>query len=661
MALAKMRKVTAVTHAADREKLMKLLLRLGVVELTETKELDNTLTVSALERKDALNSKLAKLNFAFGFIREQRKQAEKLAKAELFEYASPKKGFLDYAKPSVSIDDLESIIEREQELLGVISELERINSEVLDIKSDLIRIGNLIEQLKVFEEVDAPFSAFKDTKTVGYLLGSIPVEQSAEVESRLTNFDNAHCTIYAGVKNAAVAVIFPIENKTEIIEALAKTDFVKTGFNYDVTAAEKAAELASKADELENRRIELIKSTVKCDEYEPLLKILYDFYSLEYKKALADESCRFTESCFVLTAWAPVEAEAEIKKKSEEAGIVCSLHFEDPADNEVFPTLAYNNKVVAPYESITNMYSVPNGRERDPNTFVAFFYFMLFGIMLGDAAYGLILAIAGFTLYFLKKPRKGEGKLLLVIAMGGISTVIWGAMFGSWFGEELLPAIMFNPMEQPLAMLGLSLGLGVFQICFGMGIQAANYFRAKQPLNAIFGIFSWYFAFIGLGLMFGGGMLFPAAAGILKTIGMYTALAGVAMILVGGALGKKGIFGKILGGLGNVYNVTGFLSDILSYSRLFGLGLATGVVGMVINQIALVVAGLLPFGIGWVVAIPIYIVGHTFNIGINTLGTYVHNCRLQYIEFFSRFYTGSGHQFVPFGSDTKYIYLENKQ
>lgn len=660
MALAKMRKLTAVAHVSDREKLMKLLLKSGAVELAGTKEIENTQEFSALEKKDALNSKLAKLNFAFAFLKEQRKFAEKLTKAGLFEYSSPKKGFFEYAKPTVTIGEFGAIIDKEDTLLSAVAELEKINSQLLDIRADTARINNLIEQLSVFAELDAPFSAFIDTKSASFILGSVAADSESIAKEQLAAFDTIHYEFYSGLKTSALAVIVPIDKKEQVLEALSKADFVRTNFNYDINAATKINDLKEQAQALDLKRAELMKAALAFDDCEVELKLLFDYYGLEFKKAVAEENCRFTGTCFVLTAWTPIEAEDRIKNQIIKEDIVCDVSFQDPADNETYPTLAYNNKVVAPYESITNMYSMPNARERDPNSFVAFFYFLLFGIMLGDAAYGIILAIAGFTLYILKKPRKGEGKLLLVIAMGGISTAIWGAMFGSWFGEELVPALLFNPMENPLAMLGLSLGLGLFQICFGMGIQSVNYFRTKQPLKAIFGIYSWYAVFIGLALMFGGGMLFPAAAGALKTAGMYTSLVGVAMVLIGGALGKKGIFGKILGGLGNVYNVTGFLSDILSYSRLFGLGLATGVVGMVINQIALVVAGLLPYGIGWIIAIPIYIVGHVFNIGINTLGTYVHNCRLQYIEFFSRFYTGSGHQFVPFGSDMKYIYLDNK-
>ncbi len=660
MALAKMRKLTAITHGSDREKLMRLLLRSGAVELSETKEIANTEEIPALEKKDALNSKLARLNFAFAFFKEQRKRAEKLTKAGLFEYTAPKKGFLEYAKPTVSLDTFEAIVEKETELLSAVAELEKINGELLDIKAEAARLNNLIEQLSAYKDIGVPFSAFKDSKSVSFILGIVPSDSESNAKEALDAFEIVYYEFYTGVKVSALAVIIPIERKNELLDALSKADFSRTSFDYDTDAASKVAELQARHTELEALRDALMIKTLSYDIIEPELKILFDYYGVEYNKATAGERCRFTGTCFVLTAWTPIEAEKVIKEAIEKSGIICNLSFEDPAEEEIYPTLAYNNKVIAPYESITNMYSVPNARERDPNTFVAFFYFLLFGIMLGDAAYGIILAVAGFTLYLLKKPRKGEGKLLLVISMGGISTVIWGAFFGSWFGEELIPALLFNPMENPLAMLGLSLGLGLFQICFGMGIQSVNYFRAKQPLNAIFGIYSWYVIFIGLGVMLGGGALFPSAAAALKTAGSYTALAGLAMVLIGGALGKKGVFKKILGGLGNVYNVTGFLSDVLSYSRLFGLGLATGVVGMVINKIASVVAGLLPFGIGWLIAIPIYIGGHIFNIGINTLGTYVHNCRLQYIEFFSRFYTGSGHQFVPFGSDTKYIYLDNK-
>ena len=163
--------------------------------------------------------------------------------------------------------------------------------------------------------------------------------------------------------------------------------------------------------------------------------------------------------------------------------------------------------------------------------------------------------------------------------------------------------------------------------------------------------------FIGLGLFVASGMV-KALAGAKLAALIVLAIGGVG-VLIGGALGKKGVKGKILGAFGNVYNVTGFMSDILSYCRLFGLGLATGVVGMVVNLIAGILRDLIPV-VGYLLFVVILVVGHVFNIAINTLGAYVHNSRLQYVEFFSRFYTGGGHVFKPFGSDLKYIHLDNK-
>ncbi len=653
MALAKMKKATAVTFTADKDALMSILVASGAAEITSTAELDGTGAAVAPEERDGYVSRLARLNFVFGFLKDCRKEATKL-NSESYTYKAPKIGFLDYARPSVTLEQLTSAKEKEEELFRQVAELESANNSLLDYKSETARNQNLLEQLSVYSEVDAALDRFCDTRRTAFLLGAVPSEKLALLKSA-QELPYSFVETYGLSKMTAVAAVCPLENKDELLTALAEADFVKCSFSFAATAAEKCAEYRDTLADIENSRQELIKTVVGYDAIETDLKLLYDYYELQLKKLSADESCRFTKETFVLTFWLPTEAEAVISKAVEDKGIACDLTFEEPAETEEYPTLAYNNKVIRPYESITNMYSVPNCREKDPNTFMAFFYFLLFGIMLGDAAYGIILSIVGFTLYILKKPRKGEGQLLLIIAMCGISTAFWGLMFGSWFGEELVPAVLFVPMEQPLLMLGLALALGLLQICFGMGMKAVADFRAKRPLDAIFGQFSWWVLFIGIGLL--AGSIFGVSS--LKLPGIILMAIGAAMILVGGAMGKKGIFGKILGGFANVYNITSFLSDILSYARLFGLGLATGVVGMVVNKIALVLADLIPFGIGWVFAIPVLIIGHVFNIGINTLGAYVHDCRLQYIEYFSRFYTGAGHQFVPFGSDTKYTYLLN--
>ena len=274
---------------------------------------------------------------------------------------------------------------------------------------------------------------------------------------------------------STVFVAYPVAEKEAIAEKLSSLSFSKCSFAFPVTAVEKIAELRARDEEIYRKEIALAEEAVSYEEaIADRMRVLYDYYRVESEKARAIDSTFRSTTSFVLTAWVPAHLEEGTEKALKESGATYYSLYEDPLPDEKYPTLAKNNAVVTPYESITNMYSAPDPREIDPNPFVAFFYFVLFGLMVSDAAYGLILALGGFGLYFLKKPRRGEGHLLLIIGMGGISTFIWGVMFGGYFGESFFKPVLFNPMNEPLKMLILSVALGLFQILFGMGIPSCK-------------------------------------------------------------------------------------------------------------------------------------------------------------------------------------------
>ncbi|MEX1307956.1 MAG: V-type ATP synthase subunit I, partial [Eubacteriales bacterium] len=244
-----------------------------------------------------------------------------------------------------------------------------------------------------------------------------------------------------------------------------------------------------------------------------------------------------------------------------------------------------------------------------------------------------------------------------VVAFGGVSTFIWGVLFGGWFGvsAESLPGFLgglakfkwFNPLEEPLMMLGLCLGIGMFQILFGMGVAAVVNIKRGKPFAALFDQVSWILLLLGLPAMLLGGNIAMA--------GKIMAIVGASLLLLFAGRAKKGIVGKIMGGFSALYGITGYLSDVLSYSRIFGMGLATGVIAMVFNTIAGMLLGkwfMIPL------AVVILLVGHVFNIGINTLGAYVHSCRLQYIEYYGKFFEGGGKTFRPLRADIKHYRFE---
>jgi V/A-type H+-transporting ATPase subunit I len=234
-------------------------------------------------------------------------------------------------------------------------------------------------------------------------------------------------------------------------------------------------------------------------------------------------------------------------------------------------------------------------------------------------------------------------------------------MFGGYFGDFIpvaaktlfnkdivVNAVWFNPIQEPMTLLVFSLILGAIHLFVGMGIKAYILIKDGRPVDALCDIFLWYVLLIGLVLFGIGGSV---SAG-LAIAGKYMSIVGALGILFTAGRAKKGIVGKLLGGLGSLYGITSYLSDVLSYSRLLALGLATGVISQVINTLGSMAGG----GIGGaIVMLVAFVIGHTFNLAINVLGTFVHASRLQYVEFFGKFFEGGGIAFNPFNKKTKYV------
>jgi V/A-type H+-transporting ATPase subunit I len=255
-----------------------------------------------------------------------------------------------------------------------------------------------------------------------------------------------------------------------------------------------------------------------------------------------------------------------------------------------------------------------------------------------------MMAILVPILIKLMKPSKGGQKLFWVIGMGGVFTVLWGALYNTWFGFAPWPTV-FDPVNDSLPVMGVCIGLGALHLFTGLGMGAYLNIRRGHFLDAVYDQISWFVLVVGLGLM-----LLPQTS----QVGKWMAIAGAGIILLTAGRGKsKNPLKRLLSGLGALYNVSGWLSDLLSYMRLFGMGLATGVIGMVINLLVGMVAksGI----IGIIIAIPLFVGGHLFNAAINILGAYVHASRLQYIEFFGKFYEEGGTSFMPLGYSPRYV------
>ena len=317
-----------------------------------------------------------------------------------------------------------------------------------------------------------------------------------------------------------------------------------------------------------------------------------------------------------------------------------------PAEDDEPPILLHNGKFATPFESVVEGFALPSPKGMDPTAVMAPFYALLFGMMLSDAGYGLVMALAIPLLLKLKKPGKNSVKMLWLLFYSAIATVVCGAIYNTWFGFNLPVKSILDPINDPMPVMIVCMGVGVVHLYAGMILAAYMNIKRGKPQDAVFDQLSW--------MMLVSGLIMLVAGGVIAEIGKWMAIIGVVIILIwAGREKSRNPFKRLVSGLGSLYGATSWISDILSYMRLFGMGLATGVIGMVINQ--LVGMAFSSGIIGAVIGSVLFVGAHAFNLGINALGAYVHSCRLQYIEFFGKFYEEGGVAFRPLAYNTHYV------
>lgn len=521
-------------------------------------------------------------------------------------------------------------------------QIESLAEKITSLRNESATMLAQVESLRPWHDLDVPLEELSETASSAYFAGYLPEEEIEAVTEELKGLAAESVNLNQAPEGRAMVVFAHKSEAGEVKQVLKDHEFNAVIFPKRTgLAKEIIADLTDAAKMKESLADELASETMKVAARIAELRLYYDQLTSEQERlAFGGEE---TEKTFYLQGWLREDKAAEVEKAIAEATAVYDLTFSEPEEGEIPPSVMENLAFVTPYEAVTEMYSRPKIGSLDPSFMMAPWHFIFFGMMLSDAGYGLVLTILLFIVLRVLKPEEAVGKLITVIFYGSISTIIWGALFGGWFGVEFHP-LLLSPMNEPLKMLALCFGLGAVHIITGVCMKMYLEIKRGQIWNAVFDQLSWLFIFAGLFLM---AMLPDTPAG------KYIAIVGAAVIVLTGGRDKKNIFSRLLGGMLSLYNFSGYLSDLLSYSRLFALGLSTGVIAMVINTIAQMLWQAGP--IGMVLAVIILIGGHTFNIAVNIMGAFVHTSRLQYIEFFGKFFEPGGKAFKPLAIRTKYI------
>jgi V/A-type H+-transporting ATPase subunit I len=652
MAIVKMNKMVLFGLESQKEQIIEDLMNIGVVEIRNVEAPETSDTWKELVEPDGEKEEVNKID-------------EKMSKIMwAIDYLSPynnvKKGLFE-PKRTVDKKSLKEIIDNQQELWHLIDEIESIDEVISYLKSEENRQRTLISMLKPWETLDIPVDT-QATKHTYISLGTIPIVSSVtELQEELKEaYPESYLELISGDKDQNyVMVLSHISGEEQVSSVLKKYGFSKTSFReIEGTAKEnilRAQQYIKKIDREREKELSKIASFAsRKDE----LEVLYDYLSILRDRKKVLEKMVKTEKVFLLEGWFPEGEKDKVVNGSKKWD--CIIEIREPEKDEEFPILLKNNAFVQPFEVITEMYSLPNSKEIDPNFFMAPFFFVFFGMMVSDAGYGLVMAIATGILLLKFKIEGMAYKLIKLIFYGGLSTFIWGALFGGWFadiasvlssGKFEIPPIWFNPLDDPMRLLLWSFIFGAIQLYVGIGMKGYKMIKDGKPLDALFDVGFWYIFLTGIALLFVGGTI--------GTVGKYMTIAGAILLVLTQGRSQKGIIKKLFSGILSLYDTVGFMSDVLSYSRLLALGLATGVVGSVINAMG----SLLGFNVvGIIVLIIVFIVGHVFNIAINALGAFVHASRLQYVEFFGKFYEGGGQPYEPFKIETKYTnFIDGRQ
>ncbi len=658
MSIIRMEKVAILGLDTVKEELITKLMDIGIVEIHDQ---------STVGFDEELLSKYSKdSNEEEAIVLDGQVNRISAALETLRTYDQRKKPFFT-TRTSMSDRKFKYIISRQEEIQKNVDYVTGLNDELHTMQETINRCNVDLASLRPWVSYDLPLE-IKETESCDIDLGVMPISVDLD-ELRATIKEESDISVLEEInqdKNFRYIVTVSAKEKTaDFAEILRKWGYTPVQFTeYTGTVTEMISVLEQRISDSEARIGDLQKEISELNYMITEMECLHDELSMRRDKERIKSSLIKTRRTFALSGWLPERYENKVSQLLDEMN--CYYVFEQPAEGEKPPVALKTNKFSTPFAAVTEMYSLPDYDGFDSTNIMSLFYAFFFGLMLSDAGYGLVIFLA--CAYILHKyPLENTmGKMFRMFEICGIFTIFWGVLFGSYFGDLVqtwastvfnktivIEPLWFSPMEDPTKLLLFSLMFGIIHLFTAMALDIYVKCKRGQVMDAICDNVTWYITIIGIVLWLAGSYVAEGAT----TVGMYMTIAGFVLLILTGGRHNKG-FGKVTGGLAAAYGITSWISDILSYARLLALGLATGVIASVVNMLGAMI------GTGFKGAVALLIIGifgHVFSMAINVLGAFVHSCRLQYVEFFGKFYEDGGEPFKPFSRNTTFVRISAEE
>lgn len=651
MAIVKMNKFTLLTFESRKDELLEALQSFSNAEfinlqdenLLEHNEILKELTKDQVDSDVAKwEEQLSKVKFAMKFL-ENYVPKQSLIKS------------LRQEKISLTMSELESkVLDSDWE--KKYEKVKEKDNKLTKLENERTKLQGSLKTLKPYETFDASLGSLKELKQTSHFLGSV----SSKYEETLINDLNVLKDCYVEIisKDNQETYFFILTNK-ETGNSLEET--LRT-FGFTPFKSEEK-EVPLKLIHDYNERISLIEANkfilkeelAGYDEEIKIMHLAYEYYNNLVSRKTISSNFLKTESTTLIQGWVPINQNEKFTTIAKDLlSDDYYLKFEDVKEEEIddVPILLCNNDLNSSFEAVTAMYSLPKYNYIDPTPLVTPFYLIFFGMMVADAGYGVLMLIG--TLLALKFFHFDQSmkKMVKFFMYLSFPTITFGLMYGSIFGDLIKFNGLIDTSKDFMTILVLSLVFGVIQIFFGLGIKAYVLIRMGKPLDAFMDVGSWSITLLSLGGIGAGSMLnIP----LLKTICIFGAIIGALFIVFTQGRTAKSIGGKIGQGLYELYGITSYIGDLVSYTRLMAIGLSGGSIAGAINMIIKMVPG--PIGV-FLIGPLIFVIFQTVNLLLSLLSGYVHTLRLTYVEYFSKFYDGGGRPFKPFEVNNKYINLK---